>query len=189
MSRDRWDRLFSDLDGQAAALADAERWAEVDDRIREEAGALTIAERLHAAAGKTVRFQCPGGVTVSGTVAGVGRDWVTVHEATGHETVIVLDTLLAAHCLPSGATKSSAWPVVDSRLSLRHAVRILIRDRSAVRVHLLDGAVVDGTLDRIGANFVEVAARARPDARRRDAVRSTTLINMGAVVAIRRERV
>jgi hypothetical protein len=103
--------------------------------------------------------------------------------------MVMLDTLLAAHGLPSGATKSSAWPVVDRRLRLRHTVRGLIRDRSAVRVHLLDGTVVDGRLDRIGANFVEVAALAGPDARRRDAVRSATLINLRAVVAVRRERV
>ena len=71
-----------------------------------------------------------------------------------------------------GSARYSAVPgsdgVVESRLGLRPALRGIARDRSTVRLHLVDGSPsLDATIDRVGADFVDVAALAAGEARRR----------------------
>ena len=69
----------------------------------------------------------------------------------------------------SAAVPGSAGPV-ESRLTCARAAGIA-RDRSAARLHLVDGSDLDATLDRVGADFVEVAAHAPGEVRRRSEVR------------------
>ncbi|HEU5269074.1 MAG TPA: hypothetical protein VFU36_04055, partial [Jatrophihabitans sp.] len=63
----------------------------------------------------------------------------------------------------------------------------IARDRSAVRLHLSDGTTLDGTVDRAGADFVELAVHPVGEPRRRSAVSQTVLVASAAVVALRRE--
>jgi hypothetical protein len=73
---------------------------------------------------------------------------------------------------------------------LRAALRGIARDRSTVRIHLTSGNTqfdaVDATIDRVGADFLEVAAHSAGAARRRAEVRETELVPFTAVVAVRR---
>jgi hypothetical protein len=54
-------------------------------------------------------------------------------------------------------------------------------------VHLIDGTTADGTIDRIGADFVEIAAHAAGELRRRSEVRDVLVVPLGAVAAVRRQ--
>lgn len=182
----RWDGLFADLEGQADALARAERAAEIDDRTRTEVGRLGVAERLRAAVGLPVRLRLPGDLAVAGELRRVGPDWLLVAEDAVREALVPMVAVLGVRGLARFSATPGTEGVVESRLTLRHAVRGLVRDRSVVRVHLVDGATVDGTVDRVGGDFLEVAAHAAGEVRRRHEVRDTELLPLAAIAAIRR---
>jgi len=116
----------------------------------------------------------------------VGPDWLLLRDDVGREAVVPLAALLGVR----GLTRFSAAPgsggVVASRLGLRHALRGIARDRSAVRLELVDGTSVDATIDRVGADFVEVAVHGAGEARRRQDVREVEVIPLAALAAVRR---
>ncbi|HVD89397.1 MAG TPA: hypothetical protein VNB91_10935 [Jatrophihabitantaceae bacterium] len=76
---------------------------------------------------------------------------------------------------------------MESRLTFRIALRGLVRDRSTVQVRLTDGRTVIGTLDRVGADFVELAEHAAGESRRAAEVRDVLLLPVQAIVLVRRQ--
>jgi hypothetical protein len=182
----RWDALFADLEAQAAAQARAERAAEVEERTRAEVGALAISDRLRGALGQPLRFHVAGAVTVAGALRHVGADWVLVDEGAGREVLLANGALLRVSGLTRHSAAGGAPGVVEARMSLRHALRAVARDRSGVRVHLRDSTVLSATIDRVGADFLEVALHASGEPRRRGDVREVALVALTAVAAVRR---
>jgi hypothetical protein len=182
----RWDDLFADLEAQADALAVAERAGEVDERTRIEVGSLGLGDRLRAAVGTPVHVQVLGGLTVSGALHRVGADWLLLDETAGREAVLFLHAVVSVGGLGRAAAAPASEGVVHARLSLRSALRGLARDRAAVRLHLVDGSALDTTLDRVGADFVDVALHAPGEARRRTDVRGVRTVPVAAIAAVRR---
>lgn len=182
----RWEALFADLEAQAAAAEQAERAAEVEERTRGELGALAVVDRLRAAEGAGLRLRLAGGRALSGTVHRVGPDWLLLAEDAGREAVVPLTAVLGVRGLNRYSAVPGSAGVVASRLGLRHALRGVARDRSPVRLELLDGTSLDATIDRVGADFVEVAAHAPGEARRRGEVSEAELVPLPALVAVRR---
>lgn len=182
----RWDELFADLEAQAAGLAAAERAAEVEERTRGEVGALRLVDRLRAAAGGEVRLRLVGGSTVRGPLVRVGPDWLLVDETVGREVLVPLAALTGVRGLPRYSAVPHSEGIVAARLGLRPALRGIARDRSPVRLELVDGAAVDATIDRVGADFVEVARHPAGEPRRAREVQAVEAVPLGAVVAVRR---
>jgi hypothetical protein len=180
----RWSALFADLEGQAAAQRALERSAEVDQRARAEVGALTVAARLRGSLGQLVVVQLGGGLTLSGRIGQTGPDWTLLTEDAAQEAVLLHRHLVSVRGL--GRHADLAAGVVESRLGARVVLRGIARDRSAVRIHLTTGAVVDGTIDRVGGDFMELAAHPLGEQRRRGEVREGDLIPLRAVVAVLR---
>jgi hypothetical protein len=182
----RWDDLFADLEGQAAAMDVAARAAEVDERTRIERAGLSVVDRLSAAVGTAIRLQLLGDLIVSGTLDRVGPDWLLLEEDRGFEAVV---RLAGVHSI-AGLGRWSAVPgrtgAVHARLTLRSALRGIARDRSGVRLYLVDGAVLSATLDRVGADFVEAALHAPGEPRRRAEVRDVQLVPFKALAAVTR---
>jgi hypothetical protein len=182
----RWDGLFADLEAQAESLAQAERAAEVEDRTRGEIGTLGLLDRARAAVGAQLRLRLDGGHAVAGRLGRVGADWLLLEEDAGREALVAATGVLGVRGLSRlSAVPGSAGPVA-SRLGLRQALRGITRDRSALRLHLRDGATVEATIDRVGADFVEVATHAPGETRRRQDVRDIELVPIRAIVALRR---
>jgi hypothetical protein len=184
----RWDHLFADLEGQADALATLARAGEVEERTRYEVGQLGFVDRIRLAVGLPVRLRCRGGLLATGTVVRVGAGWLLLDEGAGRECLVALPAILSV----SGLSRLSGVPgsagVVASRLGLRHALREVARDRSPATIHLTDGAVVEGTIDRIGADFVDVAVHAAGEPRRNVDVRGIVVVPIDALSAIHRDR-
>jgi hypothetical protein len=182
----RWDALFADLDAQAEALARAERAAEIDERARSEVAALGLLERLRPAVGAGVRLQCAGALTLSGVLGRVGPNWLLLDEGAGREALVALAALHGVSGLSRLSAAPDSMPIVESRLGLGHVLRGVARDRSPVRICRVDGSVVDATIDRVGADFLEAALHPAAEPRRRSEVREVILIPYAALAAIRR---
>jgi hypothetical protein len=182
----RWETLFADLEAQAAALARAERSAEIDDRTRAEAAGIALYDRLRAAVGQPVRVVLAGAGDCAGTLTRVGVDWLLLDEGAGRETVAIG----AAVVLVRGLTRAAAVPgsggVVASRLGVTSVLRGVARDRLAVRVLLRTGVVIDATVDRVGADYLELALHEPGEPRRPRAVRETEVVPFTALAAVRR---
>lgn len=169
---------------QAAAQDALERAAEVEERARAEIGTLTLAARLRGSVGERVLARLSGDVTLSGRVVRTGPGWTLLEEEADREAV-----LAHAHiCVVRGLARHSRVTagIVESRLGLRSVLRGIARDRSAVRIHLPAGLSLDATIDRVGADYLEVAAHPASEPRRRAEVRGVELVPLSAVVAVRR---
>jgi|tagenome__1003787_1003787.scaffolds.fasta_scaffold20834040_3 hypothetical protein len=178
----RWQQLFADLAAQfEEAEATAER-AELPSRARTEHGAVRLDQRLRGAVGATVVVRCRGAGPVPGVLVDAGPDWLLVEDA-GRESLIAGSAVLAVGGL--GRRTAVTAGEVLARWDLRRAVRALARDRSAVQVVLVDGGLLTGTVDRVGADFLEVAEHPLEDARRAAAVRGVTAVPLDAVALIR----
>lgn len=180
----RWAALFDDLEAQSAALDYAERAAEVEERARGELATLTLADRARASLGAPVRLRVVGAGWVTGRLERVGPDWWLLDDGGGREIVLAGAALCGVAGLGRYATPTRS--AVAVRIGLRQVLRGIARDRSAVRVVRIDASVVDGTLDRVAADFVEVAVHPAGEARRPTAVREVELVPLTAIALVRR---
>jgi len=183
--RMRWDELFADLEGQFSALASGELDAEVADRTRREAALVRLVDRLRGSLDRTVRLGLPGGGTVTGRLASVGCDWALVDADTGGEVVVPLAGVMTIAGLGPASASPQAESAVDARLDLRIALRSIARDRAAVRVVLVDGTELSGTIDRVGADHIELAEHPAGEPRRVSEVRAVRVVPLHALVAVR----
>jgi hypothetical protein len=184
----RWQQLFADLAARFDEVAAAEELAESASRTRSELGSVTLAERLGGSVGKPVRLRCRGAGQVAGVLAEMGPDWLLLLDERGGESV------LATRAVTS-VTGLGRWTAADGdgdrpqiRFDLRLVLRAMVRDRSAVSLTTDDGATMTGTLDRVGADFVELAEHPVGEPRRAAAVRAVHTVALGAVVLVVRSR-
>jgi hypothetical protein len=181
----RWQRLFADLEAQFAEAASAAELAESASRARAEAGAVTLPERLAGAVGQQVRLRCRGAGPVAGVLEDVGPDWLLLSAPQGRELLVAADAVT----LVSDLVRLTAAPDGDRprvRTDLRRALRALARDRSEVSLTLEDGGRISGTLDRVGADHVELAEHAAGEPRRAAAVRAVHTVPLRAVALVAR---
>ncbi|MTD12976.1 hypothetical protein GIS00_03325 [Nakamurella sp. YIM 132087] len=178
----RWESLFDDLEARFDQLADAALLAELADRQRVALGAVPFVARLTGAIGAPVRLHVTTGASVTGQLARVGPDWCLLAEGPGREVVVRLAAVTGVEGL--GRATGEAPAGVALRLDLRHVLRGVVRDRSPVAV-VVTGGEFTGTLDRVGADFVELARHAAWESRRPDQVRSVLTVPLTAVVLVR----
>jgi hypothetical protein len=192
----RWDDLFADLEAQAEAAAAAELAGEVADRTRREHGLLRLVDRLRAASGADAAAgQVEGGATVTVTVLGagtvhgrlldVGVDWLLLHETGHRELLLNVAAVLGVIGVGARSEAPASEDQVTRKLDLRWALRGLARSRAGVQVVLVDGTTLSGTLDRVGADHVDLAEHPPGEVRRAPAVRQVRLIPLTALTAVR----
>lgn len=179
----RWDELFSDLEAQVEQQDAAGLAGEVSDRTRREVGALRLADRLAPARGAPLGLTLLGGSVVTGALLDAGPDWLLLAEQGRRELLVASDAVLSL----SGAPRGSEVPAgeVWRRLDLRWALRGLARSRTGVQVILRDGSPRFGTLDRVGADHVELAEHLAGEPRRPGAVQQVLLLPLSALAAVR----
>ena len=179
----RWDALFEDLEAQLDAAEAAELDAEVRERSRLEAAKLLLADRLAAAEGHPVSIQTRGAGVIRGTLTQVLPEWLLVVDGAS-DVLVPTSAVLVVSGLGS-ATAAPAQGAVAGRLTLGYALRGLARTRAGVAVVLVDGGVVHGTIDRVGADFFEISEHPPGEARRAGLVRAVRTVPFGAVGAVR----
>lgn len=176
----RWESLFADVEAQLAAVERAEIDAEVAERTRAEWSRVRLADRLRAAAGSPVQLLLTGGHHVRGVCADVALEWVVVRDGAAQ-------VLVPLHAVASvtGLIASVAPPAPEvlRRLGLAHALRAVMRDRSTVRV-LTSGAVLTGTVDRVGGDHLDLAEHPSDEPRRAASVRQVSTVPFTALQAV-----
>lgn len=146
--------LFDDLEGQAGALAAAERGPEVADRSRAEYQQVTLASRLMASAGTEVTVRVAGVGPVAGTLDRVAADWLLV-SAPHHDWVVSAAAVTAVEGASVRSVPEVAWSPL-TRLGLGSALRRVAEAGERCVLHLRDGSRHEGTLRRVGADFCEL---------------------------------
>jgi len=180
----RWQQLFADLEARFEAEQEAAERAEASSRARHEVGALRLVDRLRGALGSPVVLLCRGAGQVSGTLSEVGTDWLLLDDG-GREVLVATGPVRAI----SGLGRRTASPQQDGavarRLDLRRALRGLARDRAAVQLVLDEGSVLHGAIDRVGADYLELAEHPADLHRRAEVVQGVRTVVLPAVVVVR----
>jgi hypothetical protein len=180
----RWRGLFDDLEAQFEAAQAAELAGEVAERTRRETALLRLADRLRAAEGAALAVTVPGPGVLRGRLLDAGVDWLLLEESGARELLVPLSAVLGV----TGTGPRSAAPQdspVAKKLDLRWALRGLARSRTGVVLGLVDGSVVTGTLDRVGADHLDLAEHGLGEARRAAAVRQVRLVPLSALALVR----
>ena len=146
--------LFDDLEGQAGALAAAERGAEHADRSRAEYQTVTLASRLMASSGTEITLGIVGIGALSGTVDRVAADWLLL-SAGRHDWVINAAAVTTVEQASVRSIPEVAWSPL-TRLGLGSALRRIAEAGELCLLHLRDGSRHEGTLRRVGADFCEL---------------------------------
>jgi hypothetical protein len=179
----RWSRLFDDLAGQLEAAERAERDAEAGELRRLEVSRISLGDRLAAAGPAVVTLRADGAGQVEGTVAHAGSEWVLLRTTAGAECLLALAAVSSLSGLPAAAAPPPGE--LDRRLGLGHALRRLARDRSAVVVVTRGGDVHTGTIDRVGADFLDLAEHAPDVPRRPGDVRGVRTVALSSLSLVR----
>ena len=181
----RWQALFDDLEAQLAAADAAELQAEVADRTRRESALLRVVDRLDAAAGQEVAVALGAAGVLRGRLLDSGPDWLLVEETGAREVLVPLAAVLGITGLVAQTGVPGGEGEVGRRLDLRWALRGLARSRASVALVVRDGSVISGTLDRVGADHVDLAEHAAGEPRRARAVRQVRLVPLTALTLVR----
>lgn len=149
----RWDDLFADLEAQADAAEAAELTAEVSALQVATWARTRWLDRLRPRLGEDVRVRLVDGSLASGTVDGIGPDWLLL---AGADEVLVAATAVVE--VAGLATRSeSEHSAVLARLGLPHALRRLGERAEPVLVRRLGSPDVRGRVLRVGLDHVDLA--------------------------------
>lgn len=181
----RWQALFADLEAQAAALDAADLASEVADRTRRETALLPLVARLRPAQGHSLALTVEGSGALGGQLLDMGPGWLLLDAAESGEVLVPMSAVLTVSGLGRWAEDDTSE--VARRLDLRWALRQLARSRSAVRLTTRDGAVISGTVDRVGADHLDLATHATGVPRRVREVRQVITIPLAALGTLRPE--
>ncbi|MBF4993675.1 hypothetical protein ITX31_06080 [Arthrobacter gandavensis] len=177
----RWEALFTDLEAQLAAAGQAGLEAEIADRQRGELAGLDLAARLRAQHGRILRVHLGlAGGPLTGTLSRLGADWLLLDSALGSH-IAALDAVQ----LIEGMDRYADPSVPVMQLPLASALRGLARDRHPVDLHLRGrAAVLHGSIDRVGKDFLEFAVLEPGDPRRMDKVTSAPAVPFSRIAAV-----
>lgn len=145
------------LDGDAAARSAAEERddleGEVAERIRAQWARVRWVDRFRGARGRPTALGLLGGHAVHGQALDAGRDWLSLRSG-ATVAVVRAGAVLSVDGLQDAADTADVAVAAD--LPPGHALRRLMASRRPVRLLLVDGSRVEGSLTRIGADAIDV---------------------------------
>ncbi|WP_146341198.1 hypothetical protein [Nesterenkonia sp. NBAIMH1] len=175
----RWDALFEDLEAQLAAERHQGLELEAEEESELQLRRMSLAERLRAHRGESVRLQLSGVGAVHLVIGAVGDDWL-FGLAGAQSCLVTLKAVVSVEGL--GARSCTETDGSHSALGLRRVLTGLVRDRTEVSVHTAGGEAARGLLASVGADHIDVL-QGEPELRRT----SRRTVPLDAVLLLRSE--
>ena len=189
-----WEHLFEDLEGQLAAEWESERAALDAESERLRISKLTLHDRLRAmtAADARALLELHGGERWDATLRVVGADWVGVSASGDARLRVVPIAAIASVGVDHGMLLSSLTaphgdPGLRERMSFGFVLRDIARRRTPVTIGRRLGEPLQGTIDRAGADHLDLALHELSEPRRTRAVRGFRSIPFDGVGWVRAE--
>ena len=178
----RWTALFDDIEAQLEAAERIAGDAEVADRVRREQGGVTIADRVRGQLGFVLTVETSGGGKFDGELTHVGSEWLVLSKAPA-EVIVPLTAISLIGGL--GRNVAVGTSRVREGLGLGSALRTLARDRARVIVHRVEGSPrIEGIIDRVGKDFLEIAAVLPGELRRSASVSAVYAVPFAGIGAV-----
>ncbi len=177
----RWERLFADLDASWQATERRELDSEIADRTRRERARVPLVDRFCAHRGHELELRLAGGLRVQGRVVDVGGDWIALAAGAVRGLLLPLDAIASV----SGLTPRSTPDRTARRFGLGYALRAISRDRAAAQIVDRSGTTYTGTIDVVGADFIDLAEHPTDEPRRPDNVRASRTIPFAGLAYVR----
>lgn len=190
----RWENFFDDLEGQLAAEWEAERAALDTEAERLRLSKVALRARLATLigrdrAGAAPAFEVVDGTVLTAEVTGVGADWVALDGGRTGALVVPFSAVVMIG-MPHEDVLRSARPAdtqgeLSARMGFGFVIRDLVRRRVSVAVHLVGGRTLTGTIDRAGADHLDIALHEPGTVRRASEVSGHRLVPFAAIAWVR----
>jgi hypothetical protein len=178
----RWERLFADLEARFEAEERATADGDLIDLVRAERGRLTFRDRLQAHSGESLTWSLGfGEITEEGELLDLGADWVLVRTVRGE---VLIPSAAVQYVSGLSRAASPVTGEVARRLGLAVVLRGLSRDRAVVSVRLRGDHRMTGTIDRVGADHLDLAVHPADQPRRSAAVLGVRCLLFHAIVGV-----
>jgi hypothetical protein len=182
VGRVRWERLFDDLEARFDAEQHAAVEADLADLIRAERSQVVLLDRLRAHLGEPLMCSFGSEVAMlSGDLAELGADWVLI-DSGWTQTLVPVAALQYVSGLSAAVVPDRS--IVARKLGLNSVLRGLARDRALLGIRLRAGELLTGTLDRVGADHMDVAVHPHDVPRRNRSVSGVRTLLTQAVVSV-----
>ena len=188
----RWDRFFDDLEDQLASEWEAERAVLDTEAERLRLSRVTLRERLRGLPASAVSsFEFVDATVLTGEVVAVGADWVGISLRPVRGAVLAPLGGIVAVGVGEEDLLSSARPEaapsargLAERMSIGFVLRDLARRRVPVTLHTAHGRVLAGTIDRAGADHLDLALHDAGAPRRTAEVRGYRMVPFVSICRI-----
>jgi hypothetical protein len=198
----RWDDLFDDLEGQLEYGLGAE---EIDLRAEEERlrlGQMSLRDRLTSIAraqakgsGYAISLQLVSGAMISVRPTTFGKDWLAadlVGEARSAAQCVLPMAAIAGLVLAPRQVHESldaepqprGAPRLADRIGLAFVLRDLCRRRASVELVTPAGSL-DGTIDRVGRDHLDLAMHEAGSVRRESNVTQYRVVPLARILLVR----
>ena len=176
-------RVFDDLEAEFEAGLRREADQETVAAVRAELGSTVLWEQLARRLGTDMVAIADDRVFRGSAVASY-PEFLVLRADDGAERLIRYGPAVSI-VLPAEPPRLRPTPgPVVRRYPLALALRELARRRDPVKVDLGDGTSVDGTIEAVGSDYLELAEHDPGEARRRAAVRARRFVGFAAIVAV-----
>ncbi|SDQ82297.1 hypothetical protein SAMN04489738_3052 [Pseudarthrobacter chlorophenolicus] len=186
--RMRWDALFNDLESQLVESDRLSLEAEIGERARAELVAIELSDRLRGVLGCTLGVHLLSGESVHGRLAHAGAEALVIDE---DRFQVLIPYPAVARYVGMGRQARTEVSAVRRALGLAHSLRALARDRAELAISLCGSTGItrlEGVIDRVGKDYVDVAAVTPGEARRSRHVGDVSTVPFAALAAIRSRR-
>ena len=189
--RVRWDTFLEDLGSRVDVVKDPDRAGPGRDDLRLRAAHTPLSERLRALceAQRPASVALIDGTTLAGRLRAVGADWLAIaDEASPCGLWLVPFASLVAVGLAQAEVRDSLRDATSSggaRMLWAMVMRDLARRRVPVSVQVRGSHLLTGTIDRVGADHLELALHDAAAFRRAGAVHGHRLVALAAIVWLR----